>query len=280
MKTFSTFSRLVCLSAVLAAGVALTTGVAIAGAKDSHHNNAPDKNGASPHFVVSGQPVNVKRVRNSHEDDYRNRKDRKHAEKTKKHCGKTIVPTEGCPVSTQDPVGSVPPPSSNSGAKGPSPSFTSATISNGVLSSTIFNGKGLTITSNSPGTLTVSNGTSSVTLPGGSLTLHGASSVSVPAGYQLVTHANGDVTVAVSPVLARGPAGSRSDPPGVSLTDNLKTAGGASSTLATIPAIDVIGVAMVGPAAAMGAIKGDVGGSINDLGNFLTDAYSRALSWF
>src|SRR6476469_4210075 len=38
--------------------------------------------------------------------------------------------------------------------KGPSPGYTTATLSNGVTTSAIFNGKGLTVTPTSPGTIT------------------------------------------------------------------------------------------------------------------------------
>ena len=275
MKTLPAFSRLAYLSAVLATSVALTTSVASGKSNSSNGGNA----GASPHFVV--KPINVKKERD-HDDRHWDWKDKKHAEKIKKHCAKIIVPTADCPVSPKDPTNSVPAPTflKSAPSKGPSPGFTSATITNGVLTSAIFNGKGLTVSSNSPGTLTVSNGTSSVTLPGGSLTLHGAPTVSVPAGYQLVRHANGDVTVAISPVLATGPANLRPDPPGVGLTDNLKAAGQFTGDLAVLPAIDVAAVAMTGPAIAMGVMKGDVKGSLNDVTKFATDAYDWALGWF
>jgi hypothetical protein len=69
----------------------------------------------------------------------------------------------------------------------------------------MFNGKGLTVTSTSPGTITVSNGTNSVTMPGGSLNLSGATSVHAGAGVQLLRHPNGDVTVAASPSVASAP---------------------------------------------------------------------------
>jgi len=274
MKTLPAFSRLAYLSAVLATSVALTTSVASGKSNSSNGGNA----GASPHFVV--KPINVKKERD-HDDRHWDWKDKKHAEKIKKHCAKIIVPTADCPVSPKDPTNSVPAPTflKSAPSKGPSPGFTSATITNGVLTSAIFNGKGLTVTSNSPGTLTVSNGTNSVTLPGGSLTLHGAPTVSVPAGYQLVRHANGDVTVAMSPVLATGPANLRPDPPGVGLTDNLKSAGGVMSLGVTLPTIAGATIVMTVPAAVVGVASGDVKGALDDVGKFMTDGYDWALGW-
>ena len=106
MTTFITASRLACLATVLAAGIASISAADVANAK-SNYSNGGNATGASPHFVITGQPANVKKVLSRHKDDRRDRKDRKHA---KKHCGKIIVPTPECPISPKDPVGSVHPP--------------------------------------------------------------------------------------------------------------------------------------------------------------------------
>jgi hypothetical protein len=98
----------------------------------------------------------------------------------------------------------------------------------------------------------VSNGTNSVTMPGGSLNLSGATSVQVGAGVQLACHPNGDVTVAARPSVASAPTKPTSvtnnGPPGVTATDTLKdlgkTAGNGLATVAVSPV--AVGGALVG----------------------------------
>src|SRR5215470_13207018 len=80
MTTFITASRLACLATVLAAGIASIPFADIANAKNNSSNGGT-ANGASTHFVITGQPANVKKVRSGHKDDRRDRKDRKHAKK-------------------------------------------------------------------------------------------------------------------------------------------------------------------------------------------------------
>jgi hypothetical protein len=214
----ATVYRLSILTTAIAAGVALMTNVGVANAKGNHHNSSGAE--SKPQFVISGQPANVKRVLPE-----RKKGNDKYAHKKKKSCEKIIVPTPECGVSRKDPVGNTHPTLPKSGGttipKGPSPAFTSVTLSNGVTTSSIFNGKGLTVSSNSPGTITVSNGNTSVTLPGGSLTLHGATSVSASSTLQLVDRANGDVVVAVNPPVKPSGNGAGED---VSLGGQLKGA--------------------------------------------------------
>jgi hypothetical protein len=259
------------LTTTLAAGVALMAFANAANAKGNHRHGNSQYNGVSPHFVISGQPASAKRDRKA--------KKEKLAEKKQKGCEKIIVPTAGCAISPKDPVGSVPPTfnSGNSGAKGPSPAFTTVTLSNGVNKSAIFNGKGLTVTSNSPGTLTVSNGTSSVTMPGGSLTLHGALSVSVPAGYQLVRLTNGDFSVAVSPVLASGPAQSRPVPPGVGAIDVAKGLGNFYNSFGSVPAVVGPVVAATPMAAVITGLAGE--NPVKEAGQFLGEVSEQAINW-
>ena len=187
MTKLTKLSRLSYLTVALVASAALMGSAHIADAKGNHHQgNNSQSSGARPHFVISGQPANVKRVT-------RTTKKKELADK-KKGCGKIIVPTAECGVSSKNPVGStiptLPPQAGGSkpNPKGPSPGYTTVTLSNGVTTSAIFNGKGLTVTSTSPGTITVSNGTNSVTMPGGSMNLSGAVSVQAGAGVQLVRH--------------------------------------------------------------------------------------------
>jgi hypothetical protein len=251
-----TISRLACLNTVLAAGVALMVTSDIANARSDHRGNNAQNKGVSPHFVITGQPADVKRVLN---DRTREKNKDKYAGK-KKGCERIIVPTAGCAISSKDPVGSVhtggitggnrtpAPPSQSAGGpaapKGLSSAATSVALSNGVSKSVIENGKGLTVTSNSPGTITVSNGTNSVTMAGGSLTLHGAQSVLAGSGLQLVHLANGDVSVAVSPILVSGASKSAPVPPGVGLKDDLKGAGSFYGSIVGAPVIGAAAIVM------------------------------------
>ncbi|MGC1927058.1 MAG: hypothetical protein WA706_25030, partial [Pseudolabrys sp.] len=182
MTKRTNISRLKYSTIVLVAVAALMGSAHIAKAKGDHHQgNNSQGNGARPHFVISGQPANVKRV-------LRTNKKKEMAEKKKKACGNIIVPTAECGVNPKNPVGSTRPalpPSQADGnkanPKGPSPAYTTVTLSNSVTTSAIFSGKGLTVTSTSPGTITVSNGTNTVTMPGGSMNLSGAASVQAGA---------------------------------------------------------------------------------------------------
>ena len=244
--------------------------VEIANAKggDHHQNNNAQSNAPRPHFVISGQPANVKRVT-------RTTKKKEMAQK-KKGCGNIIVPTADVRRAPKNPVGSTLPtlpPQASGGTTRllkalPEP-ITTVTLSNGVTTSAIFNGKGLTVTSNSPGTITVSNGRNSVTLAGGSLNLSGATSVQAGAGVQLVRHPNGDVTVAANPTTASAPAkptaGANSGPPGVTPTDNLKELGKvAGNGLATVA---------VSPVAIVGGVAATI--AARDCSAFLQDTRSR-----
>lgn len=180
MTNLTPISKLANVMTVLAAGVTLMASVNIASAKGDHRQgNNTQNNGARPHFVISGQPANVKRVLPTTK--------KKEMTQKKKGCGNIIVPTAECGNNPKNPVGSTRPtlpPQASGGQpapKGPSPEFTTVKVSNGVTTSAIFNGKGLTVTSSSPGTITVSNGKGSVTLAGGSLNLSGATSVQAGA---------------------------------------------------------------------------------------------------
>jgi hypothetical protein len=261
------------LTTTLAVGVAMAS-ANVANAKGNHrHDGNSQGNGASPHFMISGQ--NAKKV----SSDRKNKKD-KYTEKKKKDCGRIICEVQAPGGNTRTTT----PPSQSAGGtgtKGPSPGATTVTISNGVTKSAIENGKGITVTSNSPGTLTVSNGTGSVTIPGGSVTLHGALSVSVPAGYQLVHLTNGDISVAVRPVLAGGPA--RRDPPGVTPADIAKDFGkvfaNTGNTVAAGTVVMPTSVAVIAGSAVIGTIGGDPVGYTKQVANDVVNDAAKVVEW-
>lgn len=287
MKT----SRLACMTTALATGVVLIASASIASAKGDHHQgNNVQSNGASPHFVISGQPANVKRVLSNKKTKEKTKE--KYTDKKPKGCKGIIVPTAECGVSSKNPVGSTQPtlPVSSGGStatKGPSLAYTPVTVSNGVTSSAIFNGKGLMITSTTPGTITVSNGTNSVTMPGGSLTLHGAVSVSVSSGVQLVRQPNGDVAVAVSPVIGSAPAkptaGANNGPPGVTFADDLKalgkTAGNGAALVVTSPIVIAGAAAVELGAVVVGTAAGHPIQYAKEVGNEVVNDAGKVIEW-
>jgi hypothetical protein len=277
------------LTTALATSIALIATASIADAKDGRHDNNNQKR-ATPHFVITGQPASVKRVILGERKEMKEKKD-KHADKKhekdklgkqhdkdkhaeKRHDKEKKEKKDGSTGKTQPPS-----PKQESGNK-PSPAAKVVTLSNGVTTSVIETGKGLTITSSAPGMITVSNGTNSVTMAGGSLTLKGAASVSVPAGYQAVRLTNGDFSVAVSPVIANGSGQSRPVPPGVGATDTLKSGAAFYGSFGAYPAAVGAASVMSAPAIVGGIAGGDVKGTIKDLGNFVEDAANWATGWF
>jgi hypothetical protein len=279
MTKLTKLSKLAARTAVLVASAALIGSVGIANAKGGdHHQSNNAQNNNRPHFVISGQPANVKRV-------MRTTKKKEMADK-KKGCGKIIVPTAECGVNSKNPVGSTIP-TLPPQAKGPSPAYTTVTLSNGVLTSAINNGTGLTVTSTSPGTITVSNSTNSVTMPGGTLNLSGAISVQAGAGIQLVRHPNGDVTVAANPTVASGPAkptaGTNNGPPGVTPTDTLKelgkVAGNGLVTVVASPVGIAAGVGLTVGGALVGLAEGHPIKTTKEVtGEIWTDVV-KAIDW-
>ncbi len=269
------------LTTALATAVALTAATTAASAKSHHDNNGEARK--TPQFAINGQSVNVK-------GSLRDKKREKYTQKKKKKsCEHVIVPTPECGVGAHDPVGNTHPgsttASAGSQAKGPSPAYTTVTLSNGVSNSAIFNGKGLTVTSSSPGTITVSNGNSSVTLPGGSLTLHGAISVSASSGLQLVHQTNGDVTVAVSPTLVNGPAkpATNNVPPGVTFGDDLKFVGGTFAKGVALSTASTVVIPASAVTIAAGAIVGTVEGhpikETKVITGAIVDETAKAIEW-
>src|SRR5262249_34163922 len=99
MTNLINVSRLAKLTAVLAASAALMSSAVSANAKGDHHqSNNAQSTGARPHFVISGQPANVKRVTRATK--------KKEMTEKKKGCAKIIVPMAECGVSAKNPVGS------------------------------------------------------------------------------------------------------------------------------------------------------------------------------
>jgi len=136
-----------------------------------HHNNDSQYNGASPHFVVSGQPANKKRV-------LRDRKDKKEAKRKKQHC-KT---TPEKPVADANPK--------------------TITISNGVTTYTLPFDPRFSVEVAKPGSITVHSGDRTVTLPGASITVHRqimSKSLVERAGLQAIVNSHGDTVFAIKP---------------------------------------------------------------------------------
>ncbi|HEX2654276.1 MAG TPA: hypothetical protein VHN11_11585 [Xanthobacteraceae bacterium] len=160
MTRSTTSSRLTRLTAILAAGVALTVASQGAYAMGSHGPQNQIRNTIHP--IVTGDHRKTETVQNC-----------------KNHKCATSMPT-----------------TSGNQAKPNQP--TNVTVSNGVRNSTLPQGA-VTVSSSRPGTITISNGTQSVTLPGGSVTLGGGiTSVSAGSGFQTVRTPNG-YTVAANP---------------------------------------------------------------------------------
>jgi len=243
MTNFTTVSRLMCLTIVLAAGTMMAT-ANIANAKgDRHQDIKVQNNGARSHDVVRGKTVGVKKVLHDRKD-----------------CGK-----KDCEKATQTKTNTKPvQPTVQGGAR--SPQFVvsgqpvdvkrvvvtpTATISNGVTTSAIFNGKGLIVTAASPTSIMVTNSShSSVTLGGQSVTLHDAASIQIGPGMEARRLPNGDVTIAIKPAVAGAPT--RATPPGVGPGDDVMavatTAGTGGNILATGPVVlgTAVGIATGG----------------------------------
>jgi hypothetical protein len=133
----------------------------------------------------------------------------------------------------------------------------------------------------------VSNGTNSVTMPGGSLNLSGATSVQVGAGVQLARHPNGDVTVAARPSVASAPTKPTSvtnnGPPGVTATDTLKdlgkTAGNGLATVAVSPVAVVGGVGLAVGGALVGLAEGHPINTTKEVAGEIWSDMSKVIDW-
>ncbi|MGB8825340.1 MAG: hypothetical protein WCD25_18460 [Pseudolabrys sp.] len=217
----------------------------------------------------------------------RTNKKKQMAEKKKKACGNIIVPTAECGVngSTRPTL----PPSQADGSKanpkGPSPAYTTVTLSNGVTTSAIFNGKGLTVTSTSPGTITVSNGTNTVTMPGGSMNLSGAASVQAGASVQLMRHPNGDVTVAANLAVGSRERAYKTDcrskqrPARGHFTDDLKAAGNATAVIVASPIVAVGAAGVTVGAALVGVVTGHPIQVVKETGGRVIEDAAAVVEW-
>jgi hypothetical protein len=290
MNKLVTLSRLMCLATALA-GPALMATPDVVNAKrlgqhggsshvrqgNSHPANITKRNGIKPHFVISGQNADVKRV-------LRHRKEKSHEADCKTNCYK---PTQTTTKKTSQPTtaGTASPTVSPNGTNG------TATISNGVTTSAIFNGNGLTVSSTSPGRITVINSSnSSVSLAGGSLTLSGATSVKAGPGVDVVRLPNGTVGIAIKPASARlTPPTKGGDPSAVPVVvETLKGQEVFFRTVGTYPAASVgVAVAATSPATAIvGTIKnkdpvtGPIKQTIETFGDLATDVGKEVSSWW
>jgi hypothetical protein len=191
MTKLTTVSRLAYL---VAASVALVAGVNIANAKNNHHDANAENNGASPHFVVTGQPANEKRV--LHEK----KKKEKSVTRTKQ-C--LYITSDGKRCGTDRTTGKTPPANGTTGTVGKDPtSGKTVTISNGVTTYTVPFDPKFSVEVAQPGSITVHVGDRTVTLPGGSITVHGqvASTFAADrAGLQEIVNSHGDAVFAIKP---------------------------------------------------------------------------------
>ena len=181
MMKLMSIRRRACLTTALVAGVVLAS-ASLANARNNQHNDNNNKNtGARPHFVITGQSANAKRV-------LRDRKDKtKEVHCKKKPCEKP--PTAGTPA--KKPVGDAP-------ATNPK----TITISNGVTTYTLPFDPRFSVEVTKPGSITVHSGDRTVTLPGGSITVHGqamSKSLSDRAGLEQIINLRGDAVFAVEP---------------------------------------------------------------------------------
>jgi hypothetical protein len=178
----------------LATSIALIATASIANAKDNHHNNN-NQNGAQPHFVITGQPANAKgllRERTEKKDKHaekKREKKKKEVKCKKNNCEKPKETTKK--ESPGKPAGDQP---------APHPSV--ITVSNGVTKYTLPYDPKFSVEVLKPGTITVRSGDRTVTLPGGSITVHGqalSQSVADRAGLEQTRTSQGDTVFAVKP---------------------------------------------------------------------------------
>jgi hypothetical protein len=181
-------SRLTYLTAALAAGVALLATANVANAKSNHHDNDAEHSGTNSHLATSHQPANEKRSLH---------------EKKKKE--KTVTRTKQCLYITSDGKrcggnGSTkPPPNSTAGNNSPPKTIT---VSNGVTTYTLPFDPKFSVEVAQPGSITVHSGDRTVTLPGGSITVHGqavSTYAADRAGLQEIINSRGDTVFAIKP---------------------------------------------------------------------------------
>jgi hypothetical protein len=186
-------SRLTYLAALFAASVALTASANIANAKSRHHDNDAENTGASSHIGASNQSANEKKALH---------------EKKKKE--KTATRTKQCLYITSDgkscgggSTASKNPPAQGKGDGEKPPTHPSViTVSNGVTTYTLPFDPKFSVEVIKPGSITVHSGNQTVTLPGGSITVHGqavSTSLADRAGLQTIINSRGDSVFAIRP---------------------------------------------------------------------------------
>ena len=186
-------ARLTSLTALLAASIALSSSVNIANAKSRHHDNDAENNGISSHSDTSHQPANEKKALH---------------EKRKKE--KTVTRTKQCLYITSDgkrcgngSTASKNPPAQGKGDSEKPPTHPSViTVSNGVTTYTLPFDPKFSVEVVKPGSITVHSGDQTVTLPGGSITVHGQATSTYAAdraGLQEIVNSRGDAVFAIKP---------------------------------------------------------------------------------
>jgi hypothetical protein len=183
-------SRLTYLAAALAASVALLASASIADAKSRHHDNDVENNGMSSHA---------------------SRQHEKKAWHEKKKKEKTVTRTKQCLYITSDGKrcgsGSTagtkqPSPGKGDSDNSPTPHPSVITISNGVKTYTLPYDPKFSVEVTNPGSITVHSGNQTVTLPGGSITVHGQATSTFAAdraGLQTIINSRGDTVFAIKP---------------------------------------------------------------------------------
>jgi len=183
-------SRLASLTALLAASIALSTSVNIANAKSRHHDNDAENNGM-----------------NSHSHQLANEKKALHEKKKK---DKTVTRTKQCLYITSDgkrcgsssTAGNKPPTQGKGDGETPPSHPNVITVSNGVKTYTLPFDPKFSVEVIKPGSITVHSGNQTVTLPGGSITVHGqavSTSLADRAGLQEIINSRGDAVFAIRP---------------------------------------------------------------------------------
>jgi hypothetical protein len=179
-------SRLAYRTALLATSIALLASANVANAKSRHHDNDVEINNKSSHST-SNQDGSEKRALH---------------EKKKKE--KTVTRTKQCLYITSDGkrcggTGSAKPPANGAADKNPPKMIT---VSNGVTTYTLPFDPKFSVEVIQPGSITVHSGDRTVTLPGGSITVHGqavSTSLAERAGLQEIINSRGDTVFAIKP---------------------------------------------------------------------------------
>lgn len=186
MTSLTNISRLTYLAAVLAASVALLSSVNGADARSRHHDNDVENNNMDSH----GHPSATE-------------KKARHEKKEK-----TVTRTKQCLYITSDgkrcggtTTAGTKPPSSGQGDSEKPPTHPSViTVSNGVTTYTLPYSPNFSAEATNQNSITVHSGNQTVTLPGGSIIVHGQALSTAGAdqhGLQTRINSLGDAVIAI-----------------------------------------------------------------------------------